>query len=139
MARAPVKLAGGSGNLNTLVAGTITGGTAITRQLFRAGSLSAEFALTAATATIQLFAVWQVSHDNVTWITMVQDQANVAPVAITTGTAAIVTVSVPAPRGCEGYEYVRAAVKNTVATGAAGDLYAFTYDFEARQSFENQY
>jgi hypothetical protein len=31
------------------------------------------------------------------------------------------------------------AVKNTVVTGAAGDLYAFTFNFEARQSFENQY
>ena len=120
---------GGSGNLNTKVAGTQTGGNKLVMDNVREGTLSCEFDITAATSTIQIFGEWQGSDDGSTWFD-VRGQNNAAPVVISTGTAAIVKVVLDAPKALDGFRFGRAVVRNQVVTGQAGDLYAMKYRYQ---------
>lgn len=120
-----------SGNYNTLVAGTVTGGSAVFlgQSWRKVAGLSALVSVTAATSTLTFAAKWQVSVDGSTWLDIANGSQNAAAVVLATGTAAIVTKVIPAPDSVYGYPYARVAVVNAVATGAAGDLYAMSYSY----------
>jgi len=125
-------ISGGSGDLTAApVAGTATGGTALAMGTYarKYAFLSAKCVLLAETNTITLEAQWQVSVDNSTWlnIKVPQNPANVAVGTGTGGADSAVTVVIDAPPGVYAFPYARIAVINRVATGAAGDTYAFTY------------
>lgn len=134
MPRRPIKPAVASGNLNTIVAGVQTAAPKVLMQNVSPLTLSAQLDLTAATATIQLFGEWQVSDDDITWLDAPVTNA-AAAVVVTTGTAGIVKVVLEAPISAYSAKYARAVVRNQVATGAAGDLYAVTYRY-ARPEFQ---
>lgn len=124
-----------SGTLDTLVAGTTTGGTAVaigdnTRQKVRA--LSALVTVDAETNTITISAKWQVSNDNSTWVDVANGSQNAAAVVLATGTGgadAAVTRVIPAPDSVYGWRYARVAVVNGVVTGNAVDTYAMSYSY----------
>lgn len=122
---------GGSGDLTAApVTGTTTAGTAIATANIEPGSLSCLFTLLAETNTLTLTGKFQVSQDNSTWYNLAGDAQNPANVLVATGTAgadAAVSVVLPVPLPAFGWKYVRAAVVNLVATGAAGDTYAFSF------------
>jgi len=89
--------------------------------------LSALCTLLAETNTITMEAQWQVSNDGSTWVN-IQQPNNAAMVVFGTGTAGAdvaVTRVVSAPDTVYGWRYARIGVVNRVATGAAGDTYAF--------------
>lgn len=121
-------VSGGSGNLSTLIAGTVTtaGVVFMGQSTRKVGYLSALVSLTAATSTIQLAAKWQVSNDNTTFVDVVESN-NPAIVVYATGTVTIVTKTLTAPEGVYGWKYARVVVVNTVATGGVSDLYAVGY------------
>lgn len=124
-----------SGTLDTLVAGTTTGGTAVaigdnTRQKVRA--LSALVTVDAETNTITIAAKWQVSNDNSTWVDVANGSQNAAAVVLATGTGgadASVTRVIPAPDSVYGWRYARVAVVNGVVTGNAVDTYSMSYSY----------
>jgi len=120
-----------SGNLNTLIAGSVQAGTAIFmgQSWRKVLGLSALVSVTAATSTLTLAAKWQVSVDNSTWLDVANGTQNAASVVLATGTAAIVTKVIPAPDVVYGYPYARVAVVTGVTTAAAGDLYAMSYSY----------
>lgn len=124
---------GGSGDLTAApVAGTTTAGTALGTAGIEAGTLSCLFTVLAETNTLTLTGKFQVSDDNSTWYNLAGDAQNPANVAIATGTAGAdtaVSVVLPVPTHALGWKYVRPAVVNGVATGAAGDTYAMTFHF----------
>lgn len=122
---------GGSGDLTAApVAGTTTGGTAIPTAGIELGTLSCLFTVLAETNTLTITGKFQVSDDNSTWYNLAGDAQNPANVAIATGTAGAdtaVSVVLPVPSSALGWKYVRAAIVNGVATGAAGDTYSFSF------------
>lgn len=123
-----------SGNLNTLVAGTITPGATLQVSTAAFGTISATCTFLAETNTITLSAVWQVSNDASTWLRAV-DENDAAPVAVGTGTAgadSAVTRVVAAPRTVYGWRYVRCGVLNGVVTGATADTYSIAYNYAAQ-------
>lgn len=123
-----------SGNLNTLVAGTTTGGTAIETRLCKPGSLSALFTVDAETNTITISCLWQVSDDNSTWYDLLP-QNGAAIVAQATGTAgadASVSAALSCPDSAEGWVYARPAVRNGVATGTTSDTYSIQAHYTKR-------
>ncbi len=124
---------GGSGDLTAApVAGTTTGGTALATAGIELGTLSCLFTVDAETNTLTLTGKFQVSNDNSTWYDLAGDAQNPANVALATGTGgadAAVDRVIPVPSQALGWKYVRAAVVNGVATGAAADTYAFTFQF----------
>lgn len=129
---------GGSGNLDTLVAGTTTGGTAIQTSPIERGTLSCLFTVDAETNTLTITGKFQVSDDNSTWYDLAGDAQNPANVVLATGTGgadAAVDKVLPCPESALGWKYVRAAVVNAVATGAAADTYAFTWHYRAFSGF----
>jgi hypothetical protein len=124
-----------SGNLNTLVAGTVTPGLAIFcgNVARKVSNLSAVVNVTAATSTLVITGKWQVSADNTTWVE-VRSPNNPAYVALATGTSAATGDTViDAPAAVYGWKWVRFVVVNTVATGGTTDLYAISYSY--RQIF----
>ncbi len=132
-------IAGGSGNLNTLVAGSTTGGTAVSTAGLEKGTLSCQVDLLAETNTITLTPVWQVSDDKSTWYDL-KASTGAAQVAQCTGTAGADTVTsavLACPQEAIGWKFVRAAVRNAVATGATGDTYVFTYKSRKFMGFAN--
>ncbi len=125
-------ISGGSGDLTAApVAGTTTGGTAIATANIEPGSMSCLFTLLADTNTLTLTGKFMVSDDNSTWYDLAGDAQNPANVVIATGTAAApdtaVTRVLPVPVQATGWKYVRAAIVNGVATGAAIDTYSFSF------------
>lgn len=128
-----------SGNLNTLVAGSVVAGASIFlgRANRKVGSLSARVQLTAATSTITMATKWQVSVDGTNWIDVVNGPQNAASVVIATGTAAIVTKIIPAIEIIYGYPYARLSVVTGVATGATGDLYVIDYAYRQYNASDN--
>lgn len=120
-----------SGNLNTLVAGSVQAGTAIFlgQSWRKVAGLSALVSVTAATATLTLAAKWQVSVDGSTWLDIANGSQNAAAVVLATGTAGIVTKIVPAPDSIYGYPFARVAIVTGVATAGASDLYAMSYSY----------
>jgi len=126
-----------SGTLNTLVAGTITGGTAIKTYDVEPGTLSVLATVDAETENITVTVLWQVSTDNSTYYTMtpVNNAANIVIATGTSGADAAVSKVYPAPDGVMGWPYVRAAVTNAMATGAAADTYSLTTKYVRRSNF----
>ncbi len=124
-------ISGGSGDLTAApVAGTTTGGTAIPTSNIEPGSMSCLFTLLAETNTLTLTGKFQVSDDNSTWYDLAGDAQNPANVLIATGTAGAdtaVTRVLPVPVPAYAWKYIRAAIVNGVATGAAGDTYALSF------------
>lgn len=124
-----------TGNLDTLVAGTITGGNALAMQNVEIGSLSATVTVDAETNTITIAALWEVSQDNSTWLRCSGAPNNPAEVVLATGTAgadAAVTRVVPAPPAVYGYRFARCSVLNGVATGGASDTYSIGYNYQRK-------
>lgn len=120
-----------SGNLNTLVAGSVQAGNAVFMgQAWRKVlGLSALVSVTAATSTLTLAAKWQVSVDNSTWLDVANGSQNAAAVVLATGTASIVTKVIPAPDTVYGYPFARIAIVTGVATAGASDLFAISYSY----------
>lgn len=126
-----------SGTLNTLVAGSVVGGTSLdtgdnARQKLR--NLSALVTVLAETNTITIAAKWQVSNDGVTWVDVANGPQNAASVALATGTAgADVAVSraIGAPETVYGWRKARIALVTGVATGATADTYALSYCYRS--------
>lgn len=127
-----ISASGGSGNLDTLVAGTTTGGNALDCSTVEPGSLSCLFVVDAETDTITITGKFQVSNNNSTWYDLAGDAQNPANVTLATGTGgadASVSRVLPVPASALSWRYVRAAVVNAVATGASVDTYAFTWQY----------
>lgn len=120
-----------SGNLDTLVSGSVQAGNAIFMGNIapKLKSLSAKVAVTAATSTITLAAKWQVSNDNSTWVDVAHEPQNPAAVVLATGTAAIVTKVIPAPEAVYGWMWARVAIVTGVTTAGATDLFAIGYNY----------
>jgi hypothetical protein len=121
-----------TGNLDTLVAGTITGVSSVRPQTMVLGTLSALVILDAETNTITLSAVWQVSDDGSTWYRVSGAPNNPADVVMATGTGgadASVTTMIPALPLVHAWKYARIGILNLVATGAAVDTYSVQYKF----------
>jgi hypothetical protein len=122
-----------SGNLDTLAAGTVVGGTAVdlgdnSRQKVR--SLSALVTVDMETTSITATIKWQVSNDGTTWVDVANGSQNAAGVVLATGTAgadASVARAFPAPDAIYGWRKARIALVTAGATGAAVDTYAFGY------------
>jgi hypothetical protein len=91
--------------------------------------VSARVTLTAATATITLTALWQVSDDNSTWIDLMQPN-NAAYVIHSTGTAAADLRVISAPNGIHAHRFARLAVRVGVTTGQAGDVGNVGYNYQ---------
>lgn len=120
-----------TGTLDTLVAGSVTGGTAIFmgNQVKKVTNLVALLTVLAETNTLTITAKWQVSNDKTTWVDVYTPQ-NAANVVLATGTAGAdtaVTRALAAPDGVYGWQYARIALVNGVATGAAADTYSIGY------------
>jgi hypothetical protein len=126
-----ITISGGSGDLTAApVAGSTTGGTAIATASVEPGTLSCLFTVDAETNTLTLTGKFQVSDDNSTWYDLAGDAQNPANVILATGTGGADTAVdrvLPVPVAAFGWKYVRAAVVNGVATGAAADTYAFSF------------
>lgn len=126
-------ISGGSGDLTAApIAGTTTPGTALQTAGIELGTLSCLCVVDAETDTITLTAKFQVSDDNSTWYDLAGDAQNPANVLLATGTGgadAAVSRVLPVPPAALGWKYVRPALVNLVATGAAADTYAFTFYF----------
>lgn len=122
---------GGSGNLNGVTAGTTTGVASLSMKQVRPGTLSATYAVTAATASITLSAKWQGSSDGSTWVDIANAPQNPAAVVLATGTSAALSKCIPAPESVHGFQFVRATIINGAETGGATDLYAITYNYLA--------
>lgn len=123
-----------AGDLNTLVAGTTTSGGTLETRLINPGSLSALFVVDAETNTITITCLWQVSDDGSTWYDLLP-QNGASLVARATGTAgadASVSEVLMCPAAAEGWVYVRPAVRNAVATGAAADTYSIQSHYTKR-------
>lgn len=95
----------------------------------RAGTLSAQLSVTAATSSLAVYLKWEVSHDNSTWIQCLTSPQNAAPVALVTGTSTVITRSAPAPDCVYGYKYARASLYSAGATGTGGDAVGIGYVF----------
>lgn len=123
----------GTLNLNTVVAGTTTGGNAVdmgdnARQKVR--SLSALVTVDAETDTITITGKWQVSNDGTTWVDVAHGTQNAAGVILATGTAgadASVTRCYQAPDAVYGWRKARFAIVNGVVTGNTADTYSIGY------------
>lgn len=124
-----------SGTLDTLVAGSVVGGTAVdlgdnARQKVR--SLSALVTVDAETTSLTMTAKWQVSNDGSTWVDVANGSQNAAGVALATGTAgadAAVSRAIPAPDAIYGWRKARIALVTGGATGAAVDTYSLSYSY----------
>ncbi len=124
-------ISGGSGDMTAApVAGTTTGGTAITTANIEVGTLSCLFTVLAETSTLTLTGKFQVSDDASTWYDLAGDAQNPANVIMATGTGGAdtaVTRVLPVPPSAMAWKWIRAAVVNLTATGAVGDTYAFSF------------
>jgi hypothetical protein len=92
----------------------------------KAGTLGAHVVATAATSTITLTAVWEVSDDATTW-DRVLDAA--ASVLFATGTVSAVTGQVSAPNAVNSKRYARCSCLVGVTTGGASDHFVVRYDY----------
>lgn len=126
---------GTTGNLSG-ASGTAFSGTAVQPDMStggsnrpRPGTLCAEVDVTAATSSLAVYLKWQVSHDNSTWIDVLNGPQNPAAVALVTGTASKITRAVEAPAAVYGYSYARAVLYSGGATGSAGDAVGVGYNW----------
>jgi len=123
-----------SGNFNTLVAGSTVALPAVFVDSYEKNTLSARVSVTAATATLTLSVIWQVSNNGSTWYRAVGSD-NGSTTVLSTGTSAAVERVIAAPGMGGGWRYIRAAILTGVATGTASDLYAASYNYLADASF----
>lgn len=124
-----------TGNLNTLVAGTTTGGATVDMTRVARNTLGALVTVLAETNTLTITAKWQVSNDGSTWVDVALPN-NAANVALATGTAGAdvaVTRLIVAPDAVYGCRYCRIAIVNGVATGATVDTYTLSYNYMPAQ------
>jgi hypothetical protein len=132
-------VSGGSGDLTAApVAGTTTPGTALATAGIELNTLSCLCTVDAETSSITLAIKFQVSDDNSTWYDLAGDAQNPANVTLATGTGgadAAVDRVLPVPPQALGWKYVRPALVNAGATGAAVDTYAFTFKFRYVSGF----
>lgn len=127
----------GTLNFDTLVAGSVVGGTAVelgdnSRQKVR--SLSALVTVDCETDTMTMTGKWQVSNDGSTWVDVSNGTQNAAGVVLATGTGgadASVSKAYPAPDAVYGWKKARFAITNGVVTGNAVDTYAISYCYRA--------
>ena len=120
--------------LNGVTSGNRAAGSTMLMAQVAVDTLSATVALTAATATITLTPFWQVSDDASTWVD-VYGVNNAAYVVQTTGTAAIVTRVLEAPRAVYGKRYSRVTIQVGVVTGGASDLASVSYSYVVSEGF----
>ena len=121
-----------SGNLDTVVAGTVTAASTLLMRHVKEGTLSAHVVLDVETDGTTVEAVWQVSNNGSTWIECAYAPNSPAVIVLATGTAgadASVTRSLPAPPQVYGHLYARIGIINRVNTGAAVDTYAIGYTY----------
>lgn len=120
-----------TGNLDTFVAGTTTGGPSLLMHMVEKGTLSARCVLDIETSSITVATKWQISNDGTTWedVVPVNNAANVIHGTGTGGADAAVTRNVDAPGAVYGARYARIALVNAGATGAAVDTYDLSYSF----------
>ena len=127
-----------SGNINTLIAGTVTAGNTVTmgRLARKVAALSAIVNVTAATSTLVWTGKWQVSNDNSTWVDC-KPSNNAAQVALATGTSSATgDLAIDAPLQAYGAQYVRYVLVNSIATGGATDLFAISYAYRQLSAAE---
>jgi hypothetical protein len=124
-----------SGNIDTLVAGSVVGGTAVRMNDTsrpKVKNLSALVTVDAETTSLTFTGKWQVSNDNTTWVDVCNGPQNAAGVVLATGTAgadAAVTRAYEAPPTVYGWQYARFALVTAGATGNAVDTYAISYSY----------
>lgn len=126
-----------TGNANTLVAGSVIGGTAVdmgdnSRQKVR--GLSALVTVDCETSTLTMTGKWQVSNDGATWIDVTNGSQNAAGVVFATGTGgadADVTKCFQAPDAVYGWKKARFAVVTGITTGDTVDTYSIGYCYRA--------
>ena len=123
-----------TGTFNTLAAASTVALSTVHCDQFEQGSLSCRVSVTAATASLTLALVWQVSSDGSTWY-RVSDSNNTAATVLATGTSAAVERVVSAPSATSGWRYVRATILTGGATGGASDLYTGSYNYLQDASF----
>lgn len=98
------------------------------------GTLSANTDFTAATSTLTLTPVWQVSTDGTNWRdAFIENDA--AAVIQATGTSAISKRVVSAPSAVYGFRYARLNARVGVATAGASDLAVISYNFVIAEGF----
>ena len=124
----------GAVDMNTIVAGVITGGPTLDMTKVRQdlNTLSALVSLDMETNTITGWAYWQVSNDDTTWVDIAETN-NAAVVIWATGTVgadALVTKCLPAPDAVYGWRYARVCVVLGVTNGVTNDIYRIGYCFE---------
>lgn len=125
------KVSAVSGNINTLIAGTVTAGNPlfmgnVARKI---DMLSAVVNVTAATSTLTWTGKWQYSDDKTNWVDLRQSN-NAANVVLATGTSAATgDIGIDAPYGVNGAKWVRFVLLNGVATGGVTDLFAISYSY----------
>lgn len=85
------------------------------------------------TSTIVATPVWQGSNDGTNWITLAGPTGGLPVSLASAGTGSLVTTTwaVPFP-GNPSFPYIRLAILNTVATGAAGDNVKVAYNWRRR-------
>lgn len=127
-----VTTAASTGDFDSDAAGTVNAGATLTMNQIEGGSLCAEVTVDAETSTLTLSALWQVSVDGSTWMTVANGPQNAASVALATGTAgadAAVTRVIPAPDAVYSFKHARCAVTNGVQTGTTSDTYSIKYHY----------
>lgn len=126
-----------TGNLNTLVAGTTTGGEAVlvnTNERRRIEALSAIVEVDAETENLTITGKWQVSNNGTTWFDLAHGTQNAAGVALATGTSGAdpaVKRVFQAPDAVYGWRHARFAIVNGAATGTTNDTYEISYAYRA--------
>ena len=120
--------------LTGITAGNDGVGATLLMSQVQTGTLSANTDFTAATATLTMTPVWQVSTDGTTWRdAFIENDA--AFVAQTTGTAAISKRTISAPAAVYGFRYARLNCRIGVATAGASDLAVISYNFVIGEGF----
>lgn len=128
-----------TGNALGLVATTKILGPTLNLARVARGTLTAQISVTAATATLTFTPSWQVANkaDFTDGQVIENDPLGSAHPVLATGTAAIVTKALQAPRGVHGFRYCRAVLTVGVVTGQVGDLYSIGYTYAQEASLSN--
>jgi len=114
--------------LNGATTGTVVAGPTLLTPDVEVGTLSARLAVTAATATLTLAALWEVSINGTTW-EQARGLSNAAPVVLTTGTSAALVRHVDAPSAAYGHRFARCSILIGGTTAGASDLANVSYDY----------
>lgn len=126
--------------LNTAAPGTVSSSVGLTISMpspqydIEWDSLSANVQVAITTSTIVINTVWQVSNDNVGWVTLypMNGAAYVAPAPAGSGSPVTTSYIHACPGFNAPYQYLRMAVINTVASGGGADNVIVSYNFRKR-------